>query len=173
MMTQSRRIMSTAPQPSPNAARLDRTYDASPELVWELWTTAAAIEEWWAPDGFQNHVSELELRPGGQLIYTMTATAPEQVEFMKNAGMPLTTESRKTFTEVSRPTRLAYLSLIDFVPDHEPYEHLTVVEIKPAGDSTKVVMTVDPMHDETWTERILAGRHNELENLQVAIARRA
>jgi hypothetical protein len=92
---------------------------------------------------------------------------------MNNAGMPLTTQSRKTFTEVSPPTRLAYLSLIDFVPNHEPYEHLTVVDITPAGNHTKVVMTVDPMHDDTWTQRILAGRNNELDNLQAAITRRA
>jgi uncharacterized protein YndB with AHSA1/START domain len=165
--------MTAEQQPSQNATRLERTYDAPAELIWELWTTAAGIEAWWAPDGFENQVSELELKPGGQLIYTMTATAPEQVEFMKSAGMPLTTESRKTFTEVSPPTRLAYLSLIDFVPDHEPYEHLTVVDITPAGDRTKVVMTVDPMHDETWTQRMLAGRDNELDNLQAAIARRS
>jgi hypothetical protein len=29
------------------------------------------------------------------------------------------------------------------------------------------------MHDETWTQRILAGRSNELDNLQEAIGRRA
>lgn len=165
--------MTASQQSSPHATRLERTYDASPEMIWELWTTAAGIEEWWAPDGFENQVSELELRPGGQLIYMMTATAPEQIEFMNNAGMPLSTRSRKTFTEVSPPTRLAYLSLIDFVPDHEPYDHLTVVEISPAGDRTKVVTTVDPMHDETWTQRILAGRNNELDNLEAAIARRS
>jgi hypothetical protein len=79
--------------------------------------------------------------------------------------------SRKTFVEVTPATRLAYLSLIDFVPDHEPYEHLTVVDITPQGDRTRVVMTVDPMHDQTWSERILAGRKNE--NLEAAIARRA
>jgi uncharacterized protein YndB with AHSA1/START domain len=165
--------MSTAQQPSPNATRLERTYEAAPELIWELWTTAAGIEEWWAPDGFENHVTELELEPGGRLTYTMTATAPEQVEFMQNAGMPLSTESRKTFTEVSPPTRLAYLSLIDFVPGHDPYEHLTVVDITGTGDRAHVVMTVDPMHDETWTQRIVAGRTNELDNLEVAVARRA
>jgi hypothetical protein len=102
----------------------------------------------------------------------MTATAPEQVEFMKNAGMPLATESRKTFAEVSPPTCLAYLSLIDFVPGHEPYEHLTVVDITLAGNRTQVVMTVDPMHNETWTGRIVAGRNNELDNLPAAIGRR-
>jgi uncharacterized protein YndB with AHSA1/START domain len=165
--------MTVEHQPSPNAARLERTYHGPAELIWELWTTAAGIEEWWAPDGFENRVSELQLRPGGQLVYTMTATAPEQVEFMKSAGMPLSTESRKTFTEVSPPTRVGYLSLVDFVPGLEPYEHLTVVDITPAGDRTQVVMTVDPMHDETWTQRILAGRSNELDNLEAAIARRA
>jgi hypothetical protein len=92
---------------------------------------------------------------------------------MENAGTPLSTESRKTFTEVTPPTRLAYLSVIDFVPDHERYEQLTVIDITPAGDRTKVVMTVDPMHDETWTQRLLAGRSNELDNLERAIARRA
>ena len=37
----------------------------------------------------------------------MTAAAPEQVEFMRNAGMPLRTESRKCFTEIEKPSRLA------------------------------------------------------------------
>jgi uncharacterized protein YndB with AHSA1/START domain len=165
--------MTPEPQPSPNSTRLERNHNAPAELIWELWTTPAGIEEWWAPDGFENKVTELDLKPGGRLSYTMTATAPEQIEFMKSAGMPLSTESRKTFIELTPPTRLAYLPLVDFVPDHEPYEHLTVIDITPQGDRTMVVMTVDPMHDETWSERILAGRNNELENLEGAIARGA
>ncbi len=144
--------MTTEPTPSPNTARLERTYDAPAELIWELLTTAAGLEEWLAPDGFETRVNELELRPGGQLRYTMTATAPEQVAFMRNTGNPLSIELRKTFTEVAPPARLTYLSLIDFVPDHEPYEHLTTIDIEPAGDRTNVVMTVDPLHDETWTQ---------------------
>jgi uncharacterized protein YndB with AHSA1/START domain len=154
-------------------ARLTRTYDASPELIWPLWTTAAGLEEWFAPDGFEIRVSELELKRGGQLRYVMTATAPEQVAFMRDAGSPLSIEVRKTFTEVVPRTRLAYLSLIDFVPDHEPYEHLTTVDIEPAGDRTIVVMTLDPLHDETWTRQHRAHRANELDNLESAIRRRS
>jgi uncharacterized protein YndB with AHSA1/START domain len=164
--------MTTEPMPSPNAARLRRTYDAPAELIWELLTTAAGLEEWWAPDGFETRVSELELRPGGQLRYTMTATAPQQVAFMRNAGNPISIELRKTFTEVAPPARLAYLSLIDFVPGHEPYEHLTTIDIEPAGDRTDVVLTVDPLHDETWTEGYRAHRGNELDNLKAAAIRR-
>jgi uncharacterized protein YndB with AHSA1/START domain len=150
--------------------RLERTCSATAERVWELWTTPRGIESWWAPDGFAVEVEQLDLRPGGSLVYTMTATAPEQIEFMRNAGMPLSTTSRKTFTEVEPQRRLAYTSLVDFVPGVEPYEFLTVVDLEPVEDGVRIVMTVETMHDETWTERLLAGRANELDNLGAVLA---
>ena len=152
---------------------LERTYDVPAEIVWELWTTAAGIESWWSPDGFATEVRELDPRPGGKLVHAMTATAPEQIEFLRGAGLPQTTVATKTFTEVVQPTRLAYSSLIDFVPDHEPYEHLTEVDLIPEGDGVRVVMTVEPMHDEVWTQRLLAGRGNELDNLAALLMQRA
>ena len=138
---------------------IERTVAAQPQTVWDLWTTADGISQWWAPDGFRTDVGALDLRPGGELVYTMTAEAPEQ------NGLPLSTESRKVFTELEQPTRIAYRSVIDFVPDHEPYEHLTVVDLHPADGGTRVVMQVEELHDDVWTERLLAGRANELENL--------
>jgi uncharacterized protein YndB with AHSA1/START domain len=144
---------------------IERTIDAPPARVWELWTTPAGISQWWAPDGVRTDVSALDLQEGGELIYTMTAVAPEMVAFMEQNGMPLSTESRKRFTELREPTRIAYRSLIDFVPDHAAYEQLTEVDLLPEGDGTRVVMRVEPLHDEEWTGRLLAGRANELENL--------
>ena len=164
--------MTSKPTPSPNAARLERTYEAPAELIWELWTSAAGLEEWWGAEGFETRVSDIELQPGGQVRYTMTATGPDQVEFVRSLGMPLSSEFRRTFTEVAPPTRLAYLSLIDFVPDEDPYEHLTIVDIEPAGDRTHVVMTVDPLHDEAWTREYRAHRDNELDNLEAEIRHR-
>ncbi|MEV4325846.1 SRPBCC domain-containing protein [Microbispora rosea] len=164
--------MTTELTPSSDTERIERTYDAPAELVWELLTTAAGLEEWWVPDGFDIRVSELDLRPGGRLRYTMTATSPEQVAFVRDTGNALSTEFRKTFIEVAPPARLAYLSLIDFVPGHEPYEHLTTIDIEPAGDRTNLVMTLDPLHDETWTRQHRAHRGNELDNLEAAIRRR-
>ena len=148
-----------------SAVRIERTYNATPERVWELWTTSAGIESWWAPDGFTVTVDKLDLRPGGELVYTMTATAPEQIEFMKGAGMPLATVSRKTFVEVNEPGTLWYNSLVDFVSDVKPYEFLTEVEIRAVHSGTRVTMSMEAMHDEVWTERLTAGRTNELDNL--------
>jgi uncharacterized protein YndB with AHSA1/START domain len=144
---------------------IERLVAASPSRVWELWTTPEGISRWWAPEGFRTDVSRLDLRAGGDLVYTMTAVGADQVEFMQQNGMPLTTESRKYFTDVTEPTRLGYRSVIDFVPDHAPYEQLTVVDLEPVDGGTRVVMTVEPLHDEVWTERLLAGRANELDNL--------
>jgi uncharacterized protein YndB with AHSA1/START domain len=110
---------------------IERTVAAAPERVWKLWTTGDGISRWWAPDGFRTDVTALELRHGGELRYTMTAVGPDQIAFTEQVGMPLATESRKTFTEIREPSRLAYRSLIDFVSGHEPYEHLTVVDLEP------------------------------------------
>lgn len=149
---------------------IERVIAATPARVWELWTTPKGISRWWAPDGFRTDVTTLELWPGGELVYTMTAVAPEQVAFMEQNGMPLATESRKYFTEVTEPTRLGYRSVIDFVPDHEPYEQLTEIVLEPVEDGTRVEMRVEALHDEMWTQRLLAGRANELDNLVALVA---
>lgn len=164
--------MSNTPTPSPNASQLHRVYDAPAHLVWQMLTTPAGLEQWMIPDGFETRVTELELRPGGHLRYTLTATAPEQVAFVQDLGLPLSSEFERTYTEVTEPARLAYLSRIDFVPDQEPYEHLTIVEVAPLRDGTRLLMTIDPLHDATWTEQYREHRDGELDKLEAAITRR-
>jgi uncharacterized protein YndB with AHSA1/START domain len=144
---------------------IEHTYPAPPERIWELWTTAEGIESWWAPDGFRADVQSIDVRPGGELHHSLTAVGPDQIAFMEGAGLPLTSHARKRFDEVDAPRRLAYTSFVDFVPGVETYEQRTTVELHPEGDGTRVVMTMEPMHDDVWTERLVAGRANELENL--------
>ena len=153
--------------------RIERTYPASASEVWDLWTTRKGIESWWAPDGFKVEVRKLELQPGGELIYTMTATGPEQVEFMKRAGMPLTTESRKRFTELVAPKRIAYQSLADFIPGVEPYEVETRLKLTAQShDSVRVDLELDAMHDEFYTSMATQGWEGELGKLADLIASR-
>lgn len=144
---------------------LDRTYSAPIEQVWDLWTTREGIESWWGPDGFAVKVRKLDLRPGGELHYAMTAVAPPQVEFMKKAGMPLTTEARLTYTEIAPPQRLAYTHLADFIPGVAPYGVATVVELHQTAEGVRLVLTFDAMHDEEWTQRAAMGWESELGKL--------
>jgi uncharacterized protein YndB with AHSA1/START domain len=150
---------------SSSAARritIERTYQASIDDVWELWTTKEGIESWWGPDGFAVQVRNLDLRPGGQLQYAMTATAPAQMEFMKKAGLPLTTEARLTYTEVVAKRRLAYVHLADFVPGVKPYDVATVLELYVDSRSVRMVLTFDAMHDEQWTQMAVMGWESQL-----------
>lgn len=115
-------------------------------------------------------VEKLDLKPEGELIYTMTATAQPQIEFMQSMSMPLATTSRKTFVELDEGKKISYNSLVDFVPDKEPYNFLTVVNLEPVDESsTKVVMEMQPLHNDEWTGRLVAGRQNELNNLEKVI----
>ncbi|HEY2728830.1 MAG TPA: SRPBCC domain-containing protein [Polyangia bacterium] len=151
---------------------LERTFAAPIEDVWELWTTKEGIESWWGPDGFSVKVSKLELWPGGELLYAMTADGPEQVEFMKKAGMPLTTKTRGTYDEIVRHRRLAFRQLADFVPGVAPYDVATLVELHPTAQGVRMVLTFDAMHDEQWTKMAEMGWRNELDKMERALAAR-
>ena len=48
--------------------RLERTYRATIDEVWDMWTTKEGIESWWGPDGFAVKVRKLDLRAGGELV---------------------------------------------------------------------------------------------------------
>jgi uncharacterized protein YndB with AHSA1/START domain len=149
---------------------IKRNYVGSIEEVWALWTTKSGIESWWGPEGFEVTVASLDLRPGGQLIYLMTAVAPEQVAFMKTAGMPLTSECRVTYTDVSPMSRLAYKTLADFVPGVAPYEVGTVVELKQVADQVQLAITFDAMHDDVWTQRARAGHESQMRKLDALVS---
>ena len=152
-------------QPARRKVSIERTFNAGIEAVWELWTTRDGIESWWGPDGFEVRVRKLDFRPGGQLLYDMTAVAPDQIEFMKKAGMPLTTPSIVTFTEVSPRTRFAFTQLADFIPNVKPYEVAMTVEFDTTTQGVRMVLTLDAMHDEYWTKMAVMGWENELDKL--------
>jgi uncharacterized protein YndB with AHSA1/START domain len=153
---------------SPGARRtvtLERTFESSIEEVWDLWTTKEGLESWWGPDGFVVTVQKLDLRPGGELLYTTTAVGPDQIDFMKNAGMPMAIETRVTYTVVDPPRRLAYSTRADFIPGVEPYDAGTVVELHPIPDGVRLVLTQEAMHDESWTQMAVMGWESELKKL--------
>jgi uncharacterized protein YndB with AHSA1/START domain len=164
--------MMTAAKSARAQFTIERTYEATLEQAWALWTTKQGIESWWGPEGFNVTVLAMDLRAGGELLYRMTATGPEQMAFMKQAGMPLSTDCRITYTDVSAPKRLAYTTLADFMPDVEPYEVATVVELKTTGSGVKLLITFDAMHDDLWTERARAGHESQVSKLDKLMAAR-
>jgi uncharacterized protein YndB with AHSA1/START domain len=152
-------------QPARRRVSIERTFDAAVQDAWELWTTKEGIESWWGPEGFAVKVRRLDVRLGGELLYAMTATAPDQIEFLKKAGMPLTTESVVTYTEVVPLKRLSFKQMADFIPNVKPYEVATSVEFETTSQGVRMVLTLDAMHDEQWTKMAVMGWEQELGKL--------
>jgi uncharacterized protein YndB with AHSA1/START domain len=151
---------------------LERVYQADIQDVWDLWTTKEGIESWWGPGGFSVAVRKLDLRPGGEMHYAMMAVDPPQVEFMKKAGMPLTQECRITFTEVTPPRRLAYINLVDFIAGVDQYNVATIVDLEQKGGSVRMRLSLDPMHNDEWTQRAVMGWNSEIDKLGALIGSR-
>ena len=152
---------------------LQRTFKASLDLVWEMWTTKEGIESWWGPPGFEVVVNKIELRAGGALEYVMTAFGTEQIAFMKQANQPLSTNLKARYTLVSPKHRATWMNLADFIPGVEPYEVETRLELFEEGkDSVRVALQLDAMHNEFYTQMATQGWEGELGKLEAAIQQR-
>lgn len=151
---------------------IERTYAASIDEVWDLWTTKEGIESWWGPEGFAVKVHQLDLGPGGQMLYAMTAVDPAQISFMRQAGMPVTTEAKLTYTEVVRKRSIGYTHRADFIPGVEPYDVGNRVDFHTEKGSVRMVLTLDPMHSDEWTQRAVMGMESQLRKLERIVASR-
>jgi uncharacterized protein YndB with AHSA1/START domain len=149
---------------------LQRTFNASLDLVWELWTTKEGIESWWGPPGFEVKVNKIELRAGGVLDYVMTCVGAEQIAFMKSQGQPLTTPLKARYTEVNPKTLAAWMNLADFIPGVDPYEVETRLTLTEQGaESVRVDLQLDAMHNEFYTSMATQGWEMEMGKLAAVI----
>ncbi|MBX3197984.1 MAG: SRPBCC domain-containing protein [Labilithrix sp.] len=149
---------------------LERTYRATIEDIWDLWTTKQGFESWWGPQGFRVEVHELDARPGGALRYDMIADAPEMVASMKKAGMPPSHPTRSRFTEVRPRERIVLTNVIDFLPGVATYESRIEVDFAAVDDRIRMVVVLDAMHSDAVTKMQAQGFTSQLEKLDARYA---
>ena len=55
---------------------LTRTFDATPEQVWQAWVDPQQVIQWWGPDGYETPLASvlIEPRPGGRYDLMMVDT---------------------------------------------------------------------------------------------------
>lgn len=152
---------------------LERSYTASIEDVWWLWTTKEGFESWWGPQEFHVEVTEFDARVGGALAYDMVASGPNVVAAMKAQGQPLRHATRGTFTEVVRHQRLSLRHVIDFLPGVKPYDNDTTVEFFTEGATVRMVVRITPYHDELFTRMATEGWTSQLTKVPDLLARRS
>jgi uncharacterized protein YndB with AHSA1/START domain len=157
--------MSTQVSRSEAKVVFERTYRAKIEDVWALWTTKKGFESWWGPQGFRADVHEIDARAGGTLHYDMVADTPEMIAAMKQMGRPASHPTHSRFTELKPHARLVLTNVIDFLPGVATYESHIVVELTRAGDSVRMVVTLDAMHNDEFTNMQKEGFTSQLTKL--------
>ena len=131
---------------SSQVVTFERTYRATAQELWDMWTTKDGFESWWAPEGFRAEVSRIEPRLGGALDYAMIAETPEGAAALAQVGQPPVVETRCRFSEFEPPRRLQLTLMIDFFAGVPPYESTVEVELAPDGDRVRMVLTLHGLH---------------------------
>ena len=123
---------------------IERTFDASTDVVWQMWTDPEHFKAWYGPEGATIPVAELDVRVGGIRRVCMQVETPRGSMVMWFTGEHL---------EVDAPTRLVYseamtdehgnvLASSDVgMPDGHPATTEVRVELEAVGGRTKMVLT--------------------------------
>jgi uncharacterized protein YndB with AHSA1/START domain len=144
---------------------VERSYKARIEDVWDLWATKEGFESWWGPQGFRAEVQVLDARVGGTLQYDMIADSPEMVAELAKLGRPPSHPTHSRFSELKLHQRLVLTNVIDFLPGVEPYQSNITVEFSARGDTVHMVVTLDPMHTDEFSQMQKEGFTSQLTKL--------
>jgi uncharacterized protein YndB with AHSA1/START domain len=135
--------------------RLERSFDAPRERVFDAWTDPEVLRRWWAagPD-WDTPTAEVDLRPGGS--YRLSMRNPETGDVHTVAG---------EYREVRRPDRLEYTWAWQDMDGDDGRESLVAVDFHAEGDRTSVVLTHSGLADEGSKQRHAHGWNGCLDNL--------
>jgi uncharacterized protein YndB with AHSA1/START domain len=75
--------------------RIKREFDGSLQLVWQAWTTAELLDQWWGPRPWRSETKTMDFRENGFWHYAMVS--PEGEKHWAKASY-ISIEEEKSFT---------------------------------------------------------------------------
>jgi uncharacterized protein YndB with AHSA1/START domain len=143
----------------PTAIRIERTFRAPAQAVFDAWTSVEALRRWYPPGAdWDTPVAEVDLRVGGRL--RLVLRSPTGEEFGGGGE----------YREITPPTRLVFTWTWDR-PDAGDGTQLVEVDFSEQPDgTTKVVMTNRGLLDEAIRESHREGWEGSFDNLDRVLA---
>ena len=115
---------------SDTTLRLERTFDATAEEVFDAWTDPEVLRRWWVADpSWTTPIAEVDLRAGGR--WRLSMEDPVSGERHTVGG---------EYREVRRPTRLVYSWCWETGDPPDGHVSLVTVDFVQAGARTTVVL---------------------------------
>jgi uncharacterized protein YndB with AHSA1/START domain len=132
--------------------RIERTFQAPIERVFDAWTTEEVMRCWWQAEiGWETSEAEVDLRVGGAVRVVMRD--PRKDADHGGGGR---------YTEVDRPHRLAFTWLWDW----DTRRTLIEIDFKESGGATTVTFTHSGLWDEEAVRSHEGGWGRILDNLE-------
>jgi hypothetical protein len=85
-------------------------------------------------------------------------------------GRPASSSTRSRFTELKPHSRLVITSVIDFLPGVATYESNIAVDLVATGNSVRMIVTLDAMHSEDFSQMQKEGFTSQLTKLDKRFA---
>jgi uncharacterized protein YndB with AHSA1/START domain len=134
--------------------RLERTYDAPAEAVFDAWTNPEVLRRWWKPNpGWDPAEAEVDLRVGGG--YRLSMRNPETDEPLVVSG---------TYREIARPDRLVYSWAWEGTGPYAGRESEVAVTFQEDAGRTTVVIEHAGLLDTASRENHARGWNGVLES---------
>ena len=141
------------------SVRLERSYEAPPEAVFDAWTNPEVLRRWWVADpSWRTPLAEVDLRVGGG--YRLTMEEP-------GSGARHTVQGE--YLEIRRPELLVYSWRWELEEGGTGHESTVTVRFIADGGRTNVVLEHAGLEDRGSAERHAAGWTGCLENLQARV----
>jgi uncharacterized protein YndB with AHSA1/START domain len=141
---------------SGSEVRLERTFDAPREAVFEAWTSPEVMRRWWAAGSdWETLVAEVDLRPGGRIRVLMAESGGEPVHAFSGE-----------FVEVCPPERLVYTMAWEGPGSYGTVTTVTVEFHRADGDRTTVLLIHSGLASDWSREAHEGGWNATLDNLE-------
>jgi uncharacterized protein YndB with AHSA1/START domain len=124
---------------------LDRVFDAPRELVWQAWTDAAQLSQWWGPGHFTNPVCRADVRPGGEIYIEMRG--PDGTVYPMSG----------TFHDVVAPERIVFSSAALDGAGRAMFEIMTTVTFADLGGKTALHLEAKILSETAVAPQYLVG----------------
>jgi hypothetical protein len=95
----------------------------------------------------------------------MIAVAPADLATRSQLDLAPSSSVRARFAELRPYQRLVLTHVIDFVPGVKPYEQMIAVDFFPAGAMVRMVTTIEPLHNEEFTQTSVRVFNDQLRML--------
>jgi uncharacterized protein YndB with AHSA1/START domain len=136
--------------------RIERTFEAPAEAVFDAWTSEAVIRRWWQVEhDWETTEAEVDLRVGG--VVRVVMRDPNQAVDYGGGG---------NYTEIDRPTRLAFT----WIWDGETRRTLIELDFEETDGATTVRFTHSGLLDEEAVRSHEHGWSNILDRLERTLA---